>query len=146
MKKALAIGLVAFALAAAAIRADPVTPANVIITNFTGVTSVEFASDATFYQGDTLSLSNSVMYSGAGTNSAVQNLDGCGITARAGSGTDTGLVTTVTGYAVSTNAGTYGAEFTVPATDPCYIEVTVSNGFSRTYERWKVRTRAHLGE
>jgi len=130
----------------AAVHADPVTPANLVVTNFTDVSSIEFASSATFYQGDTLSLSNSVIYAGATTNSDVQNLEGCTITVLAGSDTDTSLVTTVSGSAVSTNLGTYTASFTIPACDPVYIEAAVSNGSIRTYEQLKINTRKHLGE
>lgn len=126
--------------------ADAVDPMALVITNYTDVATIEFATDATYYQGDTITLSNSVMYTGSDTNSAVQNLDGCSITVRAGSPSDTGLVTTVTGYIVNTNTGQYGAEFVVPATDPCYVEVTVSNVAVRTYEQVKFKTRAHLGE
>ncbi|NQT93678.1 MAG: hypothetical protein HQ559_13035, partial [Lentisphaerae bacterium] len=123
--------------------ADEVLPANVVMTNFTDVSSIEFASGATYIQGDTLSLSNSVMYTGANTNSPVQNLEGCTITTVAGN--DTVAVTNF-GNAISTNAGTYTASFTIPAVDPCYIEVSVSNVNERTYGRWKVRTQAPLGQ
>ena len=123
--------------------ADEVLPANVVITNFTDVSSIEFASGATYIQGDTLSVSNSVIYTGANTNSAVQNLAGCTITLVAGSDT---LTVTNSGTAISTNAGTYTASFTIPAVDPCYIELSVSNVSERTYGRWKVRTQAALGQ
>lgn len=131
---------------ATAAAADPVEPMQVALTNVTDVGSIEFATTATYYQGDTVSLSNSVMYTGSDTNSPVQNLADCTITVRAGSQTDTGLVTTVSGYIVDAETGLYGAEFTVPATDPCYIEVTVSNVYARTYQQQKFKTRKHLGD
>lgn len=143
MKRLMAMAAVAAVLTSMVAAADPVTPANLILTNFTDVSSIQLASEATFYQGDTLSLSNSVMYAGADTNATVQNLEGCIITVTAGGSTET---VTAEGYAISTNAGTWGAEFTIPAENPCYIEVSVSNVYVRTYEQVKVATKPHLGD
>lgn len=123
---------------------DPVSPASVSLISLTDAASIEFASDAEFYQGDTLSLTNSVMYSGPTvTNTALQNLDGCTITGSAGSGTN---IVTFTGSVISTNAGTWTASFTIPPVNPCYIEVAVSNGAIRTYEQQKIKTKPHLGQ
>jgi len=104
-------------------------------------------SSTTFYQGDTLSLTNSVMYTGDTTNSAAQNLDGCVITVVAGQpGSTVTNNVKVTGYNISTNDGTWGAEFTVPPYNPCYIQVTVSNVNVFTYPRYRITTQEKLPE
>ncbi len=124
---------------------DPVEPAGVELALVRDVTTVAFATDTTFFQGDTITFTNSVMYTGSDTNSAVQNLDGCVITVIMG-GTVGSVSTSVTasGYAISTNNGTWGAELDVPAINPCNIQVTVSNNFSYTYQWQKINTKVKL--
>lgn len=138
--------MAALLMAGGVAAADPVAPMVVNMTNLTDQAGTPLASRGTYYQGDTLSLSNSVMYSGSTTNAPLQNLHGCTIRVRAGSQDNTNLLTRVTGYIVNTNTGLYGAEFTLPAVDPCFIEVSVSNVNVRTYELQQVRTRQHLGD
>jgi len=127
------------------LHADPVSPAGVEVTCLRDSGSSSPISQVTFYQGDTLTLTNSVMYTGDTTNSPVQNLDGCTITVRAGQPGQTNI-TQATGYVISTNAGTWGAEFEVPSFNPTYIEVTVSNQAVFTYPRYRITTQSKLGE
>jgi hypothetical protein len=124
---------------------DEVEPATVELTLVRDVAQVNYASDSTYYQLDTLSSSNPVLYTGSDTNSPVQNLDGCSIEVVVG-GTIGNVSTTLTavGYVISTNAGTWGAEVTIPAISPCNIQVTVSNAASYTYQWQKVTTKAKL--
>jgi len=125
--------------------ADSVEPASVQITCLRDEGSSAPVTNVTFYQGTTLSLTNSVMYTGGTTSSAVQNLAGCTISVVAGQPGVTNNVTAV-GYSISTNAGTFGAEFTIPPYNPCYIEVTVSNQFIYTYPRYRITTQEPLPE
>ena len=123
--------------------ADPVTPANVVLTCVRDAGTSAAISSTTFYQGDTLSLTNSIMYAGVDTNSAVQNLDGCTILVVAGQPGNTNTVS-ATGVIISTNAGTFSADFIVPAFNPTYVQVTVSNGALFTYPRYRVTTQAKI--
>jgi len=124
-------------------RADEVEASNVTLQCFRNEQSTQPVTNLTYYQGNTLSLSNSVMYTGADTNSALQNLDGCVITIVAGQPGVTNNVT-ATGYNISTNDGTWGAEFVIPDYNPTYIEVTVSNGAVFTYPRYRINTQEPL--
>jgi hypothetical protein len=103
----------------------------------------DYLNSVTYYQGDYISFSNSVMYATAdlGTNSVPQNLSNCVITVTIGNSTVSNMAT---GYIVNATGGVWGAEVIIPAADPCYIEVGVSNVFNYTYPREKVRTRAKL--
>ena len=121
--------------------ADEVVPASCVITNLRDVAdSALYASDVSFYQGDYISFSNSVMYTDS-TGTTPQNLSNCVITVTVGNSTVSNMAT---GYIVNATGGVWGAEVIIPAADPCYIEVGVSNVFNYTYPREKVRTRAKL--
>jgi hypothetical protein len=131
-------------VAACAARADGVSPATIALTLVRGAEESQ-PSAVYYFQGDSLSFSNSVMYSSttSGTNGTLQNLHGCAIWGKIGaSGTNVAFA----GSILSTNAGTWQATTTVPVANPCYIEVTVSNVNTYTYERQKINTRSHLGE
>jgi hypothetical protein len=125
--------------------ADPVAPAECVITNYRETVSGVYANTTIYYQGDTMQFTNCVMYATAsGTNAALQNLDGCAIIVRSGAES---TVVTNSGYVISTNAGTWGCVIPVlPAVNPCYHEVTVSNANTYTYGRIMIRTMKHLGE
>jgi hypothetical protein len=127
------------------VRADEVSPASLVVTNLRTTASSGNYTDTVYYQGDTISFSNSVMYTGADTNSAVQNLEGCAITVTMGQPGNTN-VTTASGSAISTNDGTWTASIECAAFNPCYIEVTVSNNAIFTYPRYRITTQAKLGE
>jgi hypothetical protein len=120
---------------------DEVIPASCVITNLRDVAdSALYASDVSFYQGDYISFSNSVMYTDS-TGTTPQNLSNCVINVTVGNST---VSNTATGYVINATGGVWGAEVIIPAADPCYIEVGVSNVFNYTYPREKVRTRAKL--
>jgi len=142
MKKIVASVVLVAVLFAAAI-AGEVTPAQCEMTNLRDVTTVANVTATEFYQGDTILFTNCVMYTGATTNSAVQDLDGCDITVRLGSGS---TVSTNSGAAIVASNGTWYCSATVPAVDPCYVEVTVSNVSTYTYQQQMIQTKTHLGE
>jgi len=132
---------------AVSVMADEVVPANVTLTCLRNEVSSAAVTNITYIQGNTLSLSNSVMHVGADTNSALQNLDGCVITVVAGQpGSTITNNITATGYNISTNDGTWGVEFVIPPRNPCYIEVTVSNNAVFTYPRYRIDTSEPLPE
>ncbi len=124
--------------------ADPVEPASVQIACLRDTGSSSPVTNLTFYQGTTLSLTNSVMYTSetADTN-FLQNLDGCSIAVVAGQPGVTNNVTAV-GLVIVTNEGTWSAEFIIPPYNPCYIEVTVSNTSIFTYPRYRITTQEPL--
>lgn len=137
---AAAISIAALAATAVCL-ADPVTPASCIITNLRDVAdSALYANDVSYYQGDYISFSNSVMFTDS-TGTVTQDLTDCTITVTLGNAS---VSNTATGYIINASAGLWGAEVVVPAADPCYIEVGVSNVFNYTYPREKIRTRAKL--
>ena len=142
MKKIIAVIVVAAAIAATII-AGEATPAQCTMTNLRDTASVANVTDTEFYQGDSILFTNCVMYSGATTNSAVQDLDGCDITVRLGSGS---TVNTNSGTAQVASNGTWYCSATVPAVDPCYVEVTVSNVGVYTYQQQMIQTKEHLGD
>ena len=123
--------------------ADEVTPAGLELTCLRVPEISGNITTTSYWQGDTISFTNSVMYVGATTNTAAQNLDGCVITVTMGTIGNTNT-TVATGYNISTNDGTWGAEMVVPAFNPCYIEVTVSNNAVYTYPRYRIGTKTHL--
>jgi len=116
-----AISLVAFA--------DPVTPATATINSIRGEAVANISG--TFYQDATLRFTNCVIYSGTSTNSAVQNLHGVTVTVSAGNAsTNVDYTATV----LSTNAGTWSCDITVPSfiTAP-YIQVKVTDANTNSY-------------
>jgi hypothetical protein len=127
------------------VSADEVDPSNVLLTCLRTSQDSSPVTNVTYYQGNSMSLSNSTMYTGSTTSSTPQNLDGCVITITAGQPGVTNNVT-ATGYNISTNDGTWGASFVIPAYNPCYIEVTVSNTAIFTYPRYRISTQEALPE
>jgi hypothetical protein len=141
-------GVAALALAgvislAGLILADPVVPAGCVVLCYRGTTPTGNITNLVYWQGDYITFTNSIMYTDA-AGLATQNLSGCSVTVTAGSSTTTNPVRT-NGYVIVTNAGTWGVEFVVPAANPCYIEVSVSNVFTYTYPRYRIQTQARLG-
>lgn len=136
--------LVVFVTIMRCARADAVVAANVTITNLRDTASIELASAGVFFQGDSILLTNCVIYTGSTTSSPVQNLDGVAITVTVGSET---LTVTNTGTAMVTNLGTWWATSSIPVgVNPAYIEVTVSNESIYTHQWQKLSTKVHLGE
>jgi hypothetical protein len=144
MKRMAMAAMVLAAMAAGSVAADPVVPATLALTLVRDAEETQ-PTAVYYFQGDSLSFSNSTMYATAtsGTNGTVQNLDGCAIWGTIGDSTTN---TYFTGGAISTNAGTWWATTIVPAVNPSYIEITVSNVNTYTYERVKINTRAHQGQ
>lgn len=133
--------VVALAVTATA-QADPVVPAAMRVVNLRdNSTTGNPYNSTTYYQNDFISMSNSVMYTGATTSSVVQNLDGCVIDVAISKATG---VTHTNAYIISTNAGTWGVAFLCPTQDTFYVEVTVSNVFNFTYPRYMFKSQAHL--
>jgi hypothetical protein len=147
MKKSRILGVLALALVgifALKVIAAEVVPASVQLACYRDSGSSAAVTNVTFYQGDTLSLTNSVMYSDA-TGAATQNLDGCVIDIVVGQPGNTNTTTT-TGIVMVAASGTFSADFTLPAFNPCYIQVSVSNNAVFTYPLYRVTTQAKLGE
>ena len=143
MKKVLGFVL-AFGVAAGLSLADPVAPANLPLVCLRNTGTSGNVTNTVFWQGDTISFTNSVMYTGSTTNTP-QNLADCVITVTMGSLTSTN-VTTATGSSIVTNEGTWFATMAVPAFNPCYIQVSVSNENVFTYPLYRISTQAKLGE
>lgn len=119
-------------------------PATITTTNFTDTTSISQVGGG-YIQGDSLRFTNCVVYAGSSTNSARQDLTDITVRVTLGSGTS---VTSVTGWVESTN-GIYGANFArCPSNDPCYMQLnlTHTNGTSRTYWQQKTTTDKRLGD
>jgi hypothetical protein len=132
------------ALGVFTVAADPVVPATLSIECKRNVESSVNITNIVYYQGDHISFSNSVMYvDAAGT--VVQDLDGCTITVVMGTTGNTN-VTMGTGYSIDDATGVWGAEVIVPPFNPAFIEVTVSNNYIFTYPRYRIATKAKLGE
>jgi hypothetical protein len=134
------VSFLTLALTAVA-QADPVAPATLPIVCVRDAGSTQPYSYTYYYQNDYISFSNSVMYTGSTSTSAVQNLDGCTIVVAVSR--PSGVMYT-NGYVVSTNLGTWGVEFLCPTQDPWYVEVTVSNVYNFTYPRYTLRSKTHL--
>ena len=129
-------------LFAATVMADAVAAAGVTITCLRDAGSTAAITNITYYQGNTLSLSNSLMYTD-GTTNTPQDLSGCTITVTVGQPGVTNN-TTAAGYSIVDADGTWGAEFVIPAYNPTYIEVTVSNAAVFTYPRYRITTQEQL--
>lgn len=144
MKKRILIGISALVgvLGLASLALADIVPAGCVILCKRGVESVGNVTNTVFYQGDYITLTNSVMYSDSGATT--QNLQGCTIRVSAGSTSTTNPVVTA-GYLMDTNNGTWGVEFVVPAVNPCYIEIGVSNVYNFTYPRYRIQTQTKLG-
>lgn len=124
-----------------AARAD-VEPASLSITNLRAATSIAWASQASFWQGDTLMLSNCVMFAGAGTNSARQDLTTVAISVKYGNSTTN---ISCTGYPIVATAGTWWCSGSLPSNAiPCYLQVTITSNGSYTYEHQQINTRQKL--
>ena len=136
--------VVMLAAVTAKVIADEVVPASVQLACYRNSGSSAAVTNVTFYQGDTLSLTNSVMYSDA-SGSATQNLSGCEINITVGQPGNTNTTTT-TGIVQVAADGTFSADFTLPAFNPCYIQVSVSNNAVFTYPLYRITTQAKLGE
>jgi hypothetical protein len=133
--------LAALATMAAFGLAFALDPASLTTTNYRGTVSIELATPTQFYQGDVLRGTNCVMYTGADTNSALQDLTGCGIVAIIGNSSSNVSCTT---WIENTN-GVYGFEATIPSNvNPCYIQITVTSTVDYTYWQQKVGTVAKM--
>jgi hypothetical protein len=135
--------IVAMLTAGAFVALADVAPAQCPLICLRDQASIELASTAYFYQGDSVEMAGSVMYTGATTNTSVQDLTGCTITQVLGNAsitvTNAGSITTAT-------SGVFTVTGTVPAVNPCYIQITVtdSNGVSYTYQHLQIRTKVKL--
>lgn len=133
-------------LAVLGMKAFALDPATITFTNFRDKASIELATDAKYWQGDTLRFTNMVAFSGATTNSARENLTDCSVTVVLGDSTSN---LTFSGGIQNATAGTWKCETTVPAVDPCYIQVTVTQtntGTNYTYWTSKAQTSTKMGD
>ena len=148
MKKVrLALGILAVTILAcvtmSVVFADDVVPAALRLSCERTTQSSSAVTNVTYYQGDYITLTNSVMYTDA-TGAATQNLYGCTISVVASQPGNTSVTTTATGYIISSNSGTWGAAIICPEVNPAYIQVTVSNTYNYTYPLYRVATQTKL--
>jgi hypothetical protein len=133
--------LTVFLLAGAALALDP---AKVTMTNYRGE-AVSAASDQVFYRGETIHLTNCVLYAGTGTSSGVENLSNVTVTVTWG-GTDYASAT-VTGAVQNATGGVWDASITLRAGEAAttYLQVTISNSAtSYTYPQRTITTKSKL--
>jgi Tfp pilus assembly major pilin PilA len=133
-------------LAVLGMKAFALDPATITFTNFRDKASIELAADAKYWQGDKIRFTNMVAFSGAATNSARENLTGCSVTVVLGDSTSN---LTYSGSAQNPTAGVWTCDGTVPAVDPCYIQVTLTDtntGTNYTYWTSKIQTSTKLGD
>lgn len=119
-------------------------PAKITMTNYRGE-AVSAASDQVFYRGETIHLTNCVLYAGTGTSSGVENLSNVTVTVTWG-GTDyTGK--TVTGTVQNATGGVWDASITLRASEAATtcIQVTLSNASTIfTYPQRTITTKSKL--
>lgn len=121
--------------------ADPVIPAQCpILMNAGSISQDTPYNSIRYYQGDTISLSNSYLFTSS-TNGVPQNLDGVDIKVTCGV---SGSVATFSGYNINTNTGCWGANIICPTNDPWYLEARFSNVNVRTVGRYMFRSQAKL--
>lgn len=136
------IAAMCFRLSASA--ADPVAPQTVAATNLRATVSVEYTCNTIYTAGSTVLFTNCVAYSGAGTNSAVQKLNGVTLKLLLSDGTTT---STNTATSVSTNAGTWKATVMLPDNpNSIYWQLKITDANTNTYYYGKqmLRAQKHL--
>lgn len=113
--------------------ADPVIPATLTINLVRDTGGGGFASGVMYFKGDTIRLTNCVIYTGADTNSPVQDLTGVVIDIVLGNSQYTNNAS-ATGNIQVAASGTFWAELTVPnqAGHP-YLQISITNEASFTF-------------
>ena len=101
-------------------------PAKITCTNFREEVVSE-ASDASFYRGDVIHFTNCVMYAGADTDSAVQDLTGLTVVLSWGDTVQSS--TSVTGTATTATSGVWSATVTLRSTEAAktYFQMKLTN-------------------
>jgi len=113
-----------------------VAPASVTITNFR-TEAQSFISDSTYFNDTTLRFTNCVMYSGATTNSSVQNLTGVTIEVSVGAAS-TNIAYSGTAQ-IATN-GTWFSDITVPSfVSAPFLQVKITDASTNSFiYPWKI--------
>ena len=145
MKRSLSIVSILSMLSIIATLAFALEPATITYTNFRGRASIEVATAEKYWQGDVLRFTNMLMYSGSGTNSAIQDLTACRVVTVLGDSTTNRCYTN----AIQSTNGLWWGDVTVPPVDPCYIQTTVTatnTGTNYTYWTDKINTGAKIGD
>ena len=110
--------------------ADAVVPASLTINNVRDEGMV-YATDASFFEGTTLLLTNCVMFSGTTTNSARQGLSEVTIQVKVGNATTS---TAYTGSAQIATNGTWSCLAAVPTNSgQCYLQVKITDSTTNSY-------------
>lgn len=130
---------IACLLASLTLASDAVEPANVTF-NCIRDEAVASASDASFYEGSTLRLTNCVIYNGTTTNAARQGLADVTIQVKVGN-TTTSIA--YSGTAQVETSGTFSATTIVPTnTGYCYIQLKITDVNTNSYiYPWKILNR-----
>ena len=120
---------------------DTVVPALITITNFRDAADIEFVSDATFVQGDTLRFSTNCRVYSTSDNSVTQGLDEVTVTVSMGDGSVADNI--YTGIVVAATEGRWTCDVTVPRKlSLCYLQVSLAdtNGNTYSYQPQKINT------
>jgi hypothetical protein len=136
-------GLLAMMAASWAWADDSISPASVSYTSLRDEGNA-YISSVSYYRGQSILLTNCVLYSGTSTSTPVQGLSGVTVKLKWGtSASSSNIAATVQ----STNAGTFWAKFMVPTNwEAPFLEVTITNAAGEAYTYpWKlVNTKAGL--
>ena len=135
MKRFILVSILGATIAGSVIvNSAEVEPAQVEVT-FLRDTGGGFVSDTEFFRGDTIRLTNCVVYTGATTNTAVQDLTGITLSLIAGNTAYTNNTSTTGNILVATN-GTFWADVVIPTNQPGinpYIQLTITDGDSDSF-------------
>lgn len=144
MKKLIAVLLFA-AIAPTTFADSGITPAMIVVTNFRDA-AVSYPNSTEYYQGDSALFTNCVAYSGAATNSALQQLSN--VTVRVTVGFPSGTNNVIyTGTVNSAASGVWSCLVRIPTNnEDCYFHVTLIDAVtnSYTYQQMKLNTKPKL--
>lgn len=112
---------------------DVVSPASLAMTHLRDE-GTKTASSTVYWRGDSLLLTNCIVYNGTTTNAAVQGLSNVVVTIEVGNTTST----TYTGTVHSVTGGLYWALITTPTNGSVYMQTTLTDENTNTYTYgWK---------
>lgn len=134
---------ISLVLILAALNAYALDPAKITMTNYREE-AVSDASSAVFYRGDVIHFTNCVVYAGADTNSARQNLTGLTILLSVGDAVDTSSV--ATGQITTATSGVWNAIVTLGADESAktFLELRLTNStdsFSYPFKTITTKTK-----
>lgn len=143
LRTAAAICIVA---APAALVLAGVTPQSIEVDDLRGKTSIEETTTSKYTQGASILFTNCAAYAGSTTNAARQDLTAVTAELLISSASSGGSVETNAVTAINATNGTWWAAGTVPASDPMYwqLRLTDANTNIYYYLQEKIPTQDHL--